>query len=80
MTFMGPRWNIKAYDRANLVDGLVGLIECLVQDCSNSIANALELLQPCTKPSKCCSFHVSRFHITLAYLVAEKWPQRKYYK
>ena len=22
-----------------------------VQDCSNSIANALELLQPCTKPS-----------------------------
>ena len=23
----------------------------LVQDCSNSIANALELLQPCTKPS-----------------------------
>ena len=23
----------------------------LVQDCSNSIANALELLQSCTKPS-----------------------------
>ena len=23
----------------------------IVQDCSNSIANALELLQPCTKPS-----------------------------
>ena len=26
-------------------------IDGLVQDCSNSIANALELLQPCTKPS-----------------------------
>ena len=25
----------------------------LMQDCSNSIANALELLQSCTKPSKC---------------------------
>ena len=27
-------------------------IDDLVQDCSNSIANALELLQSCTKPSK----------------------------
>ena len=27
----------------------------LVQDCSNSIANALELLQSCTEPSMCCS-------------------------
>ena len=26
-------------------------IYSLVQDCSNSIANALEFLQPCTKPS-----------------------------
>ena len=26
----------------------------LVQDCSNSIANALELLQSCTEPSMCC--------------------------
>ena len=25
--------------------------DALVQDCSNSIANALELLQSCTKPS-----------------------------
>ena len=30
-----------------------GLIDGLVQDCSNSIANALELLQSCTKPSRC---------------------------
>ena len=28
-------------------------IDGLVQDCSNSIANALELLQSCTKPSIC---------------------------
>ena len=27
-------------------------VDGLVQDCSNSIANALELLQSCTKPSK----------------------------
>ena len=27
--------------------------DSLVQDCSNSIANALELLQSCTKPSIC---------------------------
>ena len=27
-----------------------GHIDSLVQDCSNSIANALELLQSCTKP------------------------------
>ena len=27
-------------------------IDGLVQDCSNGIANALELLQSCTKPSK----------------------------
>ena len=28
-------------------------IDDLVQDCSNSIANALELLHSCTKPLKC---------------------------
>ena len=28
-------------------------IDGLVQDCRNSIANALELLQSCTKPSIC---------------------------
>ena len=29
-------------------------IDGLVQDCSNSIANAMELLQSCTKPAICC--------------------------
>ena len=28
-----------------------GYFEGLVQDCNNSIANAMELLQSCTKPS-----------------------------
>ena len=27
----------------------------LVQDCSNSSALAMELLQSCTKPSTCCA-------------------------
>ena len=31
-------------------------IDGLVQDCSNSIANALELLQACTEPSICIEF------------------------
>ena len=34
-------------------------IDGLLQDCSNSIANALELLQSCTKPSKCLLNHES---------------------
>ena len=35
----------------------------LVQECSNSIANALELLQSCTKPS----IHV--FHLSMSPLL-----------
>ena len=31
-----------------------GYVDGLVQDCSNSIANALELLQSCTKSSMYC--------------------------
>ena len=31
-------------------------IDGLVQDCSNSIANAMELLQSCTKPSICAIY------------------------
>ena len=31
-------------------------IDGLVQDCSNSIANALELLQSCTKPLICDTY------------------------
>ena len=32
---------------------LVVSVDGLAQDCSNSIANPLELLQSCTKPSLC---------------------------
>ena len=35
---------------------LIFQIDDFVQDCSNSSANALELLQSCTKPSKCTSW------------------------
>ena len=35
----------------NLAFFKIDYINGLVQDCSNSIANAMELLQPCTKPS-----------------------------
>ena len=37
-----------------------GTYECIVQECSNSIANALEWLPSCTKPSKSYA-HVSAF-------------------
>ena len=40
------RW-MQAYISLNLV---AALSHGLVQDCSNSIANTLELLQSCTKP------------------------------
>ena len=36
-----------------LIAVIVEYIDGLVQDCSNCIANALELLQSCTKPSIC---------------------------
>ena len=39
-------------------------IDGLVQDCGNSIANALELLQSCTKPS-ICLLAKHCFHIPL---------------
>ena len=37
-------------------------IDGLAQDCSNSIANALELLLSCAKPSICDSNKVSHYH------------------
>ena len=55
-------------------------IDDLVQDCSNSIANALELLQSCTKPSAC-------FYIKLCYSETNtqlypahdcRWAARRY--
>ena len=35
-----------------------GHVDGLTQDCSNSIANALELLQSCTRPSMCSNLRL----------------------
>ena len=40
----------------------------LVQDCSNSIANALELLQSCTKPSICCTLEPASVRCDRAFI------------
>ena len=49
------KWNLFASMLHNyvIISTSYGLkhIDDLVQDCSNTIANALELLQSCTKPS-----------------------------
>ena len=49
-----PHW---IHDVSPRMDSVIAqqrdLIEVLVQDCSNSSALAMELLQSCTKPSKC---------------------------
>ena len=52
--------------RANILKGLLlkENIDGLAQDCSNSSALAMELLQSCTKPSICVfwlKFHLSLF-------------------
>ena len=41
---------VKGWDKTIDVQCTTRNIDGLVQDCSNSIANALELLQSCTKP------------------------------
>ena len=43
----------KVLSMAPILDPFLEYIEGLVQDCSNSIANALELQHYCTKPSIC---------------------------
>ena len=55
--------NYLSYNRITNVDGLV-------QDCSISIAYALEILQSCTKPSMC---YMSWF-LTLTYIWKVIWP------
>ena len=40
-------------------------IDGLVQDCSNSIAGALELLQSCTKPSIYVYMERHMIHVTI---------------
>ena len=38
-------------------------IDSLAQDCSNSIANALELLQSCTNPSIWCGYQACSINV-----------------
>ena len=49
-------------------------IDGLVQDCSNSIANALELLQSCTKPS-ICYYSWSASHYLIHTLVTKCYSE-----
>ena len=50
-------------------------IDGLVQDCSNSIANALELLQSCTKSSICTVYPIKYAHgfVVFGFFVAYKY-------
>ena len=49
-------------------------IEGLAQDCNNSIANALELLQSCAKPSICCHTPFTGLVSFLFQIPAVRWP------
>ena len=49
--FNGMPGYMGRYSLFVIVRYIVSLNDVLAQDCSNSIANALELLQSCTKPS-----------------------------
>ena len=57
----GIKWKLVHHHRL-IVDRHMIYIDDLVQDCSNSIANTLELLQCCAKPLICLlakhSFHI----------------------
>ena len=48
-------------------------IDRLVQDCSNSIANALELLQFCTKPSKLSPLGYQLCMVVAKWLLCWEW-------
>ena len=60
--------SIVGLDRIHNVNGLA-------QDCSNSIANALELLQSCAKPSTCISIfrNFDGYHWHVYMLVLVTW-------
>ena len=51
------RYDIQRNDKSDVeLSWDVSFVNGLVQDCSNSIANTLKLLQSCTKPSLCLSW------------------------
>ena len=47
----GSHWGV-----CEIMLGFVDCVDGLAQDCSNSIANALELLQSCAEPMVCSAF------------------------
>ena len=51
-------WGDKLWTKWGFLDWMKSHFGGSAQDCSNSIANALELLQSCTKPSIWCSWTV----------------------
>ena len=54
----------------------VGHFDGLMQDCSISIALAMEILQPCTKPSTWSYFSIYNLSITfMAFFVLTHWEQ-----
>ena len=53
-------------------------IESLAQDCSNSIANALHLLQSCTKPSILWCF-TWEFHFMFSMVGKQEWFRPFFY-
>ena len=57
------------FNPQNLFHKIYLKINGLVQDCSNSIANTLALLQSCTKPSKCPSTKRWPIHFILNVLI-----------
>ena len=52
-------------------------IDGLVQDCSNSIANAMESPQSCTKPSTCNYLSMSSGDCTTHLIYSCSWPPGK---
>ena len=57
-------WDTASHEILHIDAGDVwGQFDGLVQDCSNSIANALEFLRSCAKPSKCGS-HILNLYTT----------------
>ena len=59
---VSQQWSHVLSTKSVIHDFFLDNINGLVQDCSNSIANALELLQSCTKPL--ISGSVSMFYVS----------------
>ena len=67
---LSGQWSLRLVNRVSITSDVLHnfqvYVEGLVQDCSNSIANALELLQSCTEPS----MYFFQFSVALGYHIA----------